>query len=124
MTSAAGDGLADAEVTPIAARVAALRLQYPAMEISDWASGATSAGAAAAAAVGPGHCLTPFRSLDVGPDGAAHPCCRSYRIGLGPASTGDPWAHPELVALREQLTADTLDPVRFAECAVCPMRRG
>jgi len=45
-------------------------------------------------------------------------------LAENPDGQGEFDGHPELVALREQLTADTLDPVRFAECAVCPMRRG
>jgi len=124
MTDAAGDGLTDEDLAPLPARVAALRLRHPQLEISDWASTATTSGAAAAPATGGGHCLAPWTRLDVGPDGQAHPCCRSYRIALGSAAAGDPWHHPEIEALREQLASDTLDAARFAECAACPMRRG
>jgi len=124
MTEAAGDGLTDAEALAVAPRVAALRFLHPGLEIADWASGTTGTGAAAAPVAGTGHCQTPWRSLDVGPDGQAHPCCRSYRIALGSAVAGDPWTHPEIEALREQLASDALDERRFSECAACPMRRG
>ena len=124
MTEAAAEGLGDADLLPLPGRVAALRARYLDLELSDWASGATSTGAASTPATGPGYCQAPWTRLDVGPDGQAHPCCRSYRIALGSALDGDPWQHPELVALREQLASDTLDAVRFAECAACPMRRG
>jgi len=68
-------------------------------------------------------CPTPWKSLDIGNDGVAHPCCRAYDTELGaPLVDSDPWMHPTLQRLREQLIADALDTKEFKDCAVCPMR--
>lgn len=69
-------------------------------------------------------CRLPWSSLDVGNDGMAHPCCRSYYTLLGkPTQGSDPWRHPVLDRLRMQLATDTLDEDEFKDCAKCPMRR-
>jgi len=68
-----------------------------------------------------GHCTLPWRALDVGPDGVAHPCCRTHRLAL---DGDDPWQHATMQALRGQLLSGALDEERFSECATCPMRYG
>lgn len=68
-------------------------------------------------------CRVPWFSLDIGADGHAHPCCRSYDINLGKVtSENNPWMHPTLMELRHQLATNTLDPDRFVDCQKCPMR--
>lgn len=68
-------------------------------------------------------CKFPWITLDIGPDGQAHPCCRTHNIKLGKVEPdNDPWTHPTLMQLRQQLATDTLDPEQFPDCAKCPMR--
>ena len=56
--------------------------------------------------------------FDVGPDGHAHPCCRSYATDLG--SPSEAWLGEPMTELRRQILAGEVDAIRFADCAACP----
>lgn len=65
------------------------------------------------------YCPLPWKQIDIGPDGEAHPCCRSHYTKLGHAST-NPWVGKPYQRLRAQILANDVDPIEFKDCATCP----
>ena len=103
--------------------VAEARVRCPVLTINDYATGRSLPVIEVAAPVLPGRgfCPLPWRQFDVGPDGQAHPCCRSHGTDLGDAASGaDVWRSPAFERLRAQILGDDVDPMEFGECARCP----
>lgn len=90
----------------------------PTLEINDYATERSSPALPAGTLPGRGFCPLPWRQYDVGPDGRAHPCCKSYQTDLG-HYTEDIWIGAPLERLRAQILSDDVDPVEFADCARC-----
>ncbi len=67
-------------------------------------------------------CIAPWTSLDIDPDGDAHPCCRAYAVNLGHCVTASPWESPKMSRLRSQLHAHVIDPAEFKDCFECPWK--
>lgn len=120
-TAAKGEEIAKDDPRLVAG-ITTARERFPRLRINDYATARDLPPVAdVAAPVLPhrGFCPLPWRQYDVGPDGRAHPCCRSYYTDLGPAD-GEVWNGEPLVELRRQILAGDVDPVRFADCAKCP----
>jgi len=65
-------------------------------------------------------CPLPWRQIDVGGDGHAHPCCHSHHTDLGHVLTDEVWTGEPYRELRRQILSGSVDPVRFKDCANCP----
>jgi len=94
-----------------------IRRSFPWLTLNDYATGRTLPALPVNTQPGRGFCPLPWRQIDVGPDGRAHPCCRSYGIDLGPFDRA--WTGEPLRELRRQILAGRVDPVRFEACASC-----
>jgi len=64
-------------------------------------------------------CPLPWRQIDIGTDGYAHPCCHSHHTNLGHILTDDVWRGEPYRELRRQILSDEVDPIRFKDCANC-----
>lgn len=95
-----------------------IRRSFPWLQLNDYATGRTLPALPAQTRPGRSFCGLPWRQMDVGPDGHAHPCCRAYSIDLGPAA--EAWTGEPLRALRRQMLAGAVDAQRFDACARCP----
>jgi len=114
-------GLQEEELDPLCpevhAQIARARRDFPGLTLNDYfhtidGPWATPVGE---------HCKLPWMKMDITPDGAAHPCCRSYRVDLG-TWPEEQWAGPKMTRLRGQLASFRVDPVEFDQCATCPAR--
>ena len=120
-TDAAGFELATGAPALVAAVEAARAvLAGTACVLDDFATGRTLGAQAPEVPPHRRFCPLPWRQLDVGPDGRAHPCCRAHHTDLGSVETGDPWHDEPARTLRRQILAGAVDPERFHDCAVCP----
>jgi len=99
-------------------QIACIRRSFPWLLVNDYATGRTLPALPAHTQPGRSFCGLPWRQLDVGPDGHAHPCCRSYDIDLGTADVA--WHGEPLDTLRQQILAGDIDAQRFPSCARCP----
>lgn len=97
------------------------RRLFPALTVNDYATGRAPLLLRSEAAPARAVCPLPWQQFDVGPDGRAHPCCRSYGTDLGDVLADDVWNGEPYTELRRQILADDVDPVRFAACAACPL---
>ena len=95
-----------------------IRSTFPTLQLHDYTRARNLPVLPAQALPGRGFCPLPWRQLDVGPDGRAHPCCRSYAIDLG--TSMEAWTGEPLRELRRQILAGQVDPERFGTCAACP----
>ena len=95
-----------------------IRHSFPWLHLNDYATSRTLPALPAQTQPGRSFCGLPWRQIDVGPDGHAHPCCRSYGIDLGTA--GEAWTGEPLRELRRQILNGTVDAERFGACARCP----
>jgi MoaA/NifB/PqqE/SkfB family radical SAM enzyme len=67
-------------------------------------------------------CRMPWTSMDIAPDGQAHPCCRSLAVGYGHWTDSYPWESASIKRLREQLASGCIVASEFAACAACRWR--
>lgn len=116
-TRAAGQEI-DPQDPRLASHLDRIRRTFPWLRLNDYATGRTLPALSTAAQPHRVFCPLPWRQFDVGPDGRAHPCCRSYGTDLGDPSTA--WTGPALTALRRQILAGEVDAEQFPECAACP----
>jgi len=96
----------------VAAQVARARKDFPSVEvISDTFD------------ISPvNRCRMPWTSMDIAPDGQAHPCCRSLAVSYGHWVEGQPWSGDSIARLREQLGSGRIDSAEFVSCATCRWR--
>jgi MoaA/NifB/PqqE/SkfB family radical SAM enzyme len=99
-------------------QLARIRKSFPWLTLNDYATGRTLPALPAQTLPGRGFCPLPWRQFDVGQDGRAHPCCRSYTTDLG--SPAEAWLGEPLRELRRQILRGHVDAERFAACAACP----
>lgn len=116
-TRAAGQEI-DPQDPRLAAQLDRIRRTFPWLRLNDYATGRTLPALPTAAQPHRMFCPLPWRQFDVGPDGRAHPCCRSYATDLGDPSTA--WTGAPLTALRRQILAGDVDGQQFPDCAACP----
>lgn len=116
-TRAAGQEVG-ADDPRLVAQLDRIRRTFPWLRLNDYATGRTLPALPTAAQPHRVFCPLPWRQFDVGPDGRAHPCCRSYATDLGEPSTA--WTGPALTALRRQILAGAVDGQQFPDCAACP----
>jgi MoaA/NifB/PqqE/SkfB family radical SAM enzyme len=95
-----------------------IRQTFPWLQLNDYATGRTLPALPNGTLPDRGFCPLPWKQFDVGPDGHAHPCCRSYATDLG--SPSEAWLGEPMTELRRQILAGEVDSVRFADCAACP----
>lgn len=116
-TDAADLGIPEKDLQGITDRIARLREEY-----SDSVRAVDNFSPNFASIITPTveHCVIPWNNLDIGPDGHAHVCCRTFGTDLGDAVTGDPWNHPWLVELRKQILEGEVDPKEYPNCHECP----
>jgi hypothetical protein len=117
LTRARGQGI-DPEDPRLIAQLDRIRRTFPQLQLNDYTRARNLPALPAVALTGRDFCPLPWRQLDVGPDGRAHPCCRSYSTDLGPST--DAWSGEPLRELRRQILAGYVDADRFAACAACP----
>ena len=92
----------------------------PNLLINDYASDRKAPEALPEVRPGRRFCPLPWRQMDIGIDGRAHPCCRShYHTDLGQAME-DPWRGDQLSKLRQQILAGKVNSAQFPDCAKCP----
>lgn len=99
-------------------QIARIRDSFPWLTLNDYATGRTLPALPEQTPADRQFCPLPWRQFDVGPDGRAHPCCRSYTIDLG--APHEAWTGEPINELRRQLLAGEVDPDRFGACAKCP----
>jgi hypothetical protein len=99
-------------------QLARIRKSFPWLTLNDYATGRTLPALPAQTLPGRGFCPLLWRQFDVGQDGRAHPCCRSYTTDLG--SPAEAWLGEPLRELRRQILRGHVDAERFAACAACP----
>lgn len=100
-------------------QIESIRRRYSQLRLNDYATQIATDNMAKDNHGGAGKCILPWKHMDVGTDGRAHPCCRSHSTDLG--APGDAFFGPAMTLLREQIEADDVDPVQFADCARCEM---
>lgn len=99
-------------------QITRIRASFPWLTLNDYATDRTLPALPAEVRPDRAFCPLPWRQYDVGPDGKAHPCCRSYSIDLGKPS--EAWTGKPMQELRRQILAGDVDPERFGACARCP----
>lgn len=104
----------------VLAQIADIRNRFPDLRLNDYMTARSSTPLPTGTLPERGFCGFPWTQYDIGPDGRAHPCCRSYGTDLGPA-TADVWSNETLIELRRQILADDVEPERFKECARCDL---
>lgn len=102
----------------LVSQIERIRQTFPWLQLNDYATGRTLPALPEQTLPGRGFCPLPWRQIDVGPDGRAHPCCRSYTTDLG--SAAEAWSGEPLRELRRQILAGHVDAQRFETCATCP----
>jgi MoaA/NifB/PqqE/SkfB family radical SAM enzyme len=95
-----------------------IRRTFPWLQLNDYATGRTLPALPKQTLPGREFCPLPWRQFDVGQDGRAHPCCRSFSTDLG--SAAEAWTGEPLSTLRRQILDGHVDAERFPVCAACP----
>lgn len=96
-----------------------IRRRHPQLLLNDYATQIVSDNMAKSRQDSVDKCILPWKHMDVGTDGRAHPCCRSHGTDLG--SPGDAFLGAAMGTLRAQIETDDVDPAQFADCARCEM---
>jgi MoaA/NifB/PqqE/SkfB family radical SAM enzyme len=102
----------------LADQIERIRRTFPWLRLNDYATGRTLPPLPNGTLPDRTFCPLPWRQFDIGQDGRAHPCCRSYSTDLGAPS--DAWLGEPMTELRRQILAGDLDRERFSDCTSCP----
>lgn len=94
-------------------QIARIRTRFPSLRLNDYATQIVTDN------MSDGRCNLPWKHMDIGTDGRAHPCCRSHGTDLG--TPAEAFHGPAMTELRKQIESDDVEPAQFADCARCEM---